>query len=140
METTNEQPVSNTAEMAAGEPEGKQEVLQDPEVLPGQEAYESLEKEKQELQRQKEELQREYQRIETGKLLEGCGLPKELLENVMGKDMEETKNVIQAVKAAFDHAVQRRVEERLRGKTPQSGNESSYYGMDLTNQVREALV
>jgi len=99
----------------------------------------SIEVQKQELEKEREKLRREYLRFDTIQLLKECGLPEILAEHVMGSDLDETRGTVQHIKAAFDEAVQKQVEKRLVGKTPQCGNESSYMGDSLSEQVRRSL-
>lgn len=99
-----------------------------------------IEAQRKEIETQREELQREYLRIDTRRILAENGLPGELLENVMGNDLEGTVKTVRALKEVFDNAVQKQVEIRLRGRTPQSGNGDCYdMEQGLSAQVRRAL-
>lgn len=49
-------------------------------------------------------------------------VPKEFLDMLVGKDMDETKANVAAFKGQFDAAVQAQVEKRLAGRTPNGGN------------------
>lgn len=52
-------------------------------------------------------------------------IPKEFLDMLVGKDMDETKENVAAFKTQFDAAVQAQVEKRLAGRTPSGGNGST---------------
>lgn len=52
-------------------------------------------------------------------------VPREFLDMLVGKSMEETKTNVEAFKTTFDAAVQKQVEKRLAGTTPKGGNGSS---------------
>ncbi len=51
-------------------------------------------------------------------------VPREFLDMLVGKSMEETKTNVEAFKTTFDAAVQKQVEKRLAGTTPKGGNGS----------------
>lgn len=134
METENELP--GTGLEGAGTPGNgtEPEASETPEAL----LRESLEKERKELEQEKAALRMEQQRIEARKLLDSTGLPETFLPFVLREDMGETKAAVQEVKLAFDEAVQKQVEIRMVGRTPQAGNgirERNY----LADEVRNAL-
>lgn len=65
-------------------------------------------------------------------------LPSSLLEFILGEDVEKTKENISIFKKAFDESVQSTVEERIKGKTPDSGGTGSRTN-DIQAQFKAAL-
>lgn len=80
------------------------------------------EQENQKLKQREADLARRELKVEARGVLEEKEVPAEFLDMLLGKDMKETKANVEIFAAAFDKAVQARVEKRLVGKTPQIGN------------------
>lgn len=76
----------------------------------------------QKLKQREADLARRELKADARSVLEEKDVPAEFLDILLGKDMKETKANVETFKAAFDSAVQARVEKRLVGKTPQGGN------------------
>lgn len=73
---------------------------------------------------------REY-RYEAKHQLEENGLPDTFVDMVLSEDAETTKNNIGAIKAEFDKAIEAAVNERLKGKTPQTGGTAGKFNKKL---------
>lgn len=83
-------------------------------------AYEASKKEQSIADREAAVTLRELQ-AETKSLLAEQGLPLKALDNVIGKDLETTKQNIANLKEIVDATVQEQVTARLKGKTPERG-------------------
>lgn len=83
-------------------------------------AYEASKKEQSLADREAAVTLRELQ-AETKALLAEQGLPLKALDNVIGKDLETTKQNIANLKEIVDATVQEQVTARLKGKTPERG-------------------
>lgn len=82
--------------------------------------YEKSQKEQQLVKREQEIALRELQ-ADTKELLVENKLSANLLDIVIGRDLEETRAKITSFRAEFDKAVQEKVVERMKGKTPSTG-------------------
>lgn len=71
-------------------------------------------------------------------VLEEQKLPSSFLNFVLGEDIDKTKENITTLKKVFDESVQATVEERLKGKTPESGGTGSQDN-DIQAQFKAAL-
>lgn len=81
-----------------------------------------FEKRAAELEKKEQEVALRELKAETAKTLSEKGIPMEALELVMAGDAEQTSKRIETFKTLFDKAVQTAVEERLKGKSPQTGS------------------
>ena len=88
--------------------------------------------------REKELNMREY-RYEAKHQLEENGLPDSFVDMVLSEDAETTKNNIGAIKAEFDKAIEAAVNERLKGKTPQSGGASGQFNKKISDMSLEEM-
>ena len=68
------------------------------------------------------EIARRELRADARELLSEKGINQDFLDQLVGKDMKDTKARIEAFKARYDADVQAQVEKRMVGKTPQAGN------------------
>lgn len=84
-------------------------------------AYEKEKHVKELEEREKALVQREI-KADAKSMLAEKGMPDELLDVVIAGTMEDTKKNIEKTKAAFDIAVQKQVDLRLRGTTPSTGS------------------
>lgn len=99
----------------------------------------SLEEQRRQLEKEKKELELSYLRLDTKQLLKENGLPEILADYVMASDFAETKAIVAEIRTAFDDAVQKRVIERMAGRTPQGGT-GAYHSMDnIAEQVKRSL-
>lgn len=64
-------------------------------------------------------------KAEARELLGKENLPGEFLEFVLGEDVEKTDERIKTLKKVFDDSLQKAVEERMKGKTPSSGGNTT---------------
>ncbi len=85
--------------------------------------YETEQREAAIAKREKEIFQREL-KAETKGMLSKANLPTSFTEFIIGADTESTQKNVDALKDAFDKAVQKQVEARLKGKTPKTGSGS----------------
>lgn len=83
-------------------------------------AYEAAQKEQSIADREAAVFLRELQ-AEAKALLAEQGLPQEALGNVIGKDLETTKQNIANLKKIVDSTVNEQVTAKLKGKTPERG-------------------
>lgn len=83
-------------------------------------AYEAAQKEQSIADREAAVSLRELQ-AEAKALLAEQGLPQEALGNVIGKDIETTKQNIANLKKIIDSTVNEQVTAKLKGKTPERG-------------------
>lgn len=92
-----------------------------------EESKKVYEKEKadQTLKEREERLALRERRADAAEYLAKNDVPKEFLDMLVGKDMDETKANVAAFKGQFDAAVQAQVERRLAGRTPKGGNGTS---------------
>ncbi|MDI6667060.1 DUF4355 domain-containing protein [Leuconostoc falkenbergense] len=88
--------------------------------------------------REKQLNMREY-RYEAKHQLEENGLPDSFVDMVLSEDAETTKNNIGAIKAEFDKAIEAAVNERLKGKTPQSGGTAGKLNKKLSDMSLEEM-
>lgn len=68
-------------------------------------------------------------------------VPREFLDMLVGKNMQETKANVAAFKDKFDAAVQVQVEKRLAGSTPNGGNGSTSQSEEeaITSEIAKYL-
>lgn len=97
-------------------------------------AYETAKKEQSIADREAAVALRELQ-AETKALLAEQGLPQEALNNVIGKDLETTKQNIANLKKIVDTTVNEQVTARLKGKTPERGTGAD--NADLAETAKE---
>lgn len=71
-------------------------------------------------------------------MLEKEKLPGEFLDFVLGEDVEKTGEKIKTLKKVFDDSLQKAVEERMKGKTP-SGGGNTTTGLSVQEQFASAL-
>lgn len=90
----------------------------------GKATYEQ-EKAAKELAEREEQIALRERKADTLDVLDKNGVPREFLDMLVGKDMEETKANVAAFKDKFDAAVQAQVEKRLAGSTPKGGSGST---------------
>ena len=90
----------------------------------GKATYEQ-EKAAKELAEREEQIALRERKADTLDVLDKNGVPREFLDMLVGKDMEETKANVAAFKDKFDAAVQAQVEKRLAGSTPNGGSGST---------------
>lgn len=81
---------------------------------------------------------REY-RYEAKHQLEENSLPDTFVDMVLSEDAETTKNNIGAIKAEFDKAIEAAVNERLKGKTPQTGGTAGKFNKKLGDMSLEEM-
>lgn len=123
--------------------EEKQEEISNAEKLAKMSAAERKEAEdkaKQETldKREKELNMREY-RYEAKHQLEENGLPDSFVDMVLSEDAETIKNNIGAIKAEFDKSIEAAVNERLKGKTPQTGGTAGKFNKNLGDMSLEEM-
>lgn len=97
-------------------------------------AYEAAKKEQSIADREAAVTLRELQ-AEAKALLAEQGLPLKALDNVLGKDLETTKQNIANLKELVDATVNERVTSSLRGKTPERGTGAD--NSDMTAAAKE---
>lgn len=90
----------------------------------GKATYEQ-EKTARELAEREEKIALRERKADTMDILDKNGVPREFLDMLVGKNMEETKTNVAAFKDKFDAAVQAQVEKRLAGSTPKGGSGST---------------
>lgn len=83
-----------------------------------------FEKEKQKLEEERAKFQKDQLELETIKELSKIGLDSEFSSFLMGESAETTNENIKLFKEKFDECVEKTVQERLKGKTPRSGDNS----------------
>lgn len=71
-------------------------------------------------------------------MLEKEKLPGEFLDFVLGEDAEKTGEKIKTLKKVFDDSLQKAVEERMKGKTPSVGGNTTT-GLSVQEQFASAL-
>lgn len=81
-----------------------------------------IEKVQKELESEKAQFQKEKLEMEATKILSKEGLPVDFAPVLLGADAEQTKANIDSFKASFQEAVQKAVDEKIKGGyTPKSG-------------------
>lgn len=93
------------------------------------------EREKYETERAK--FERERLEFETVKQLAEKKLPTELAKCLCGTDAESTKANIEAFEKAYGEAIQKAVDERLKGKPPKTGAAKTDIGGSFIDIIRE---
>lgn len=99
--------------------------------------YEQQQREK-ELAEKERQLQLRGMKYDTREILSQKELPAEFADFLIGEDMEATKGNIEAFKQAFDSAVQKQVETRLKGTTPKMS--SGIVGVDAAANTMAAEI
>ena len=78
-------------------------------------------REREEFAKERREFEREKLEVQTGKILVENKLPAEFAPWVMGEDAETTMERVKAFETKWQEAIEREVNERLKGKTPRFG-------------------
>ena len=79
-------------------------------------------RQREEFDRERREFEREKLELQTGKILAENKLPAEFAPWVMGEDAESTMNRVKEFETKWQEAIEREVNERLKGKTPRFGS------------------
>lgn len=76
-------------------------------------------------------------KADTAKILAQKNIPSNMLDFLVGEDLEKTKSNIDSFKVEFDKALQTQLEERLKGKAPSLSNINS--NNTIEEQFKKAL-
>lgn len=76
-------------------------------------------------------------KADTMKILAQKNIPSNMLDFLVGEDLEKTKSNIDSFKVEFDKALQTQLEERLKGKAPSLSNINS--NNTISEQFKKAL-
>ncbi len=97
-----------------------------------------LEKKALELEDKEKNLNLRQLRMDTIGILYNKNLPVDMIDFIIGDDVESTKSKIDKFEVMFNNAVQKNVEQRLKGKVPVVGNAFSSND-DYKSKVRSIL-
>lgn len=111
----------------------KEETLKTAKMTADEKKKYELEKGLAELEKKEKELALRELKADTLKVLAEKELPADILDMVLADNLENTTKRIESFKAIFDQAVQKQVEKRLAGKSP----ETTAKTLTGTDQVRE---
>lgn len=89
-----------------------------------------FEKEKEKFESERAKFQRDQLELETVKELGKQGLDVEFSSFLMGENAESTNENIKLFKEKFDGAVEKAVQERLKGKTPKTTDKDTTISVD----------
>lgn len=111
----------------------KEEALKTAKMTADEKQKYEQEKRLAELEKREKELALRELKADTLKLLAEKELPADVLDMVLADDLENTTKRVESFKAIFDQAVQKQVEKRLAGKSPETTTKT----LTGTDKVRE---